>query len=55
MYEFFQGCFRVVKKILSGRIMSYKQVTEKANYPLDWRTVGNVLNKDNSRKIFVIG
>lgn len=38
--------FGVVKNILKGRVMSYKEVAVSAGRPLAARAVGNILNKN---------
>lgn len=41
----------IVKKIPKGEVLSYKKVAKLAGFPLAWRAVGNVLNKNKDPKI----
>lgn len=41
----------VVKKIPSGKTLTYKDVAGKAGNPLAYRAVGNVLNKNYDKNI----
>lgn len=43
--------YEVVKKIPRGDFLTYKKVAEKAGFPMAWRAVGNVLNKNKNPKI----
>ncbi len=48
----FQGkVFEVVKNILKGKVLTYKEVAELAGRPKAWRAVGNILNKNKDPKI----
>ncbi len=41
----------VVKKIPEGKVLTYKQVAEKAGRPNAFRAVGNILNKNYNPEI----
>jgi len=43
---FEEKIYKVVEKIPKGKVLSYKEVAQKAGYPKAWRAVGNVLNKN---------
>ncbi len=43
--------FNVVKNILKGKVLTYKEVAKLAGSPRAWRAVGNVLNKNKNPKI----
>lgn len=44
---------QVVSKIPSGRVLTYKEVAERAGRPRAWRAVGNILNRNRDyQKIF---
>lgn len=49
--NFKKKVYQVVRQIPKGKVMTYKQVVEKAGYPLAWRAVGNVLNKNYNPQI----
>ncbi|TSC75853.1 MAG: methylated-DNA-[protein]-cysteine S-methyltransferase [Parcubacteria group bacterium Gr01-1014_30] len=51
MPSFQEKVFQVVKKIPKGKVLTYKQVAQKAGRPLAWRAVGNILNKNKNPKI----
>ena len=51
MSKFQQKVYEVVRKIPKGKTMSYREVAEKAGFPLAWRAVGNVLNKNRNPKV----
>jgi len=38
--------YKVVAKIPKGNILTYKEVAELAGYPMAYRAVGNILNKN---------
>ncbi len=44
--------FEVARKIPRGKVLTYKEVTEKAGKPNAWRAVGNILNKNRNPKVF---
>lgn len=46
MTNFTKKVLDIVKMIPKGEILTYKQVAEKANSPLAFRAVGNVLKKN---------
>ncbi len=43
--EFQRKVYGVVRKIPKRKVMSYKEVAERAGRPRAWRAVGNILNK----------
>jgi len=43
--------YRVVSKIPKGKVMTYKEVAEKAGFPKAWRAVGNILNKNTDPNV----
>ncbi|MBU0476432.1 MGMT family protein [Patescibacteria group bacterium] len=49
--NFQKKVFNVVKKIPEGKVLSYKKVAELAGLPLSWRAVGNILNKNEDKRI----
>lgn len=46
MINFKQKVLEVVKKIPSGKTMTYAEVAKKAGSPKAYRSVGNILNKN---------
>ncbi|OHA91740.1 MAG: hypothetical protein A2665_02065 [Candidatus Zambryskibacteria bacterium RIFCSPHIGHO2_01_FULL_46_30] len=48
---FREKVYRVVKKILKGRVLTYKEVSRRAGKPFAYRAVGNVLNKNVDPKV----
>ena len=51
MINFRKEVFKVVRKILRGTTLSYKEVAQKAGRPLAWRAVGNILAKNKNPEI----
>ncbi len=51
MISFKDKVYNVVKKIPKGSVLTYKQVAKKIGYPLAFRAVGNVLNKNIDKKV----
>ena len=51
MTKFQKKVYQVVKKIPAGKMMTYKEVAEKAGFPKAWRAVGNVLNRNSDPEI----
>jgi O-6-methylguanine DNA methyltransferase len=49
--SFSKKVYEVVCKIPEGKVLTYKQVAEKAGNPLAFRAVGNILNKNYDKKI----
>ena len=49
--SFQRKVYQVVKKIPSGKVMTYKQVAEAAGSPRAYRAVGNILNKNYNPEI----
>ena len=49
--NFRKKVFNVVKKIPEGKVLSYKKAAELAGSPRAWRAVGNILNKNEDRRI----
>lgn len=48
---FTEMVYAVVKKIPKGKVLTYKQVAEKAGRPNAFRAVGNILNKNYNPEI----
>lgn len=46
MQHFSKAVYQIVRRIPAGEVMTYKEVAEKAGWPLAWRAVGNILNKN---------
>jgi len=44
--DFRNKVFQAVRKIPRGEVATYKELAEKADSPLAWRAVGNILNKN---------
>jgi methylated-DNA-[protein]-cysteine S-methyltransferase len=51
MTSFQKKVHEIVKKIPEGKILSYKTMAKLAGNPKAWRTVGNILNKNQNPKI----
>jgi len=51
MSLFQKKVFEVVKKIPKGKVLTYKEVAERAGFPKAWRAVGNVLKKNKNPQI----
>lgn len=49
--SFTDDVYKVVKKIPKGKVLTYKQVAEKAGRPNAFRAVGNILNKNYNPEI----
>lgn len=49
--DFRNEVYNVVKKIPKGKVLTYKQVAEKAGRSRAWRAVGNILNKNKNPDI----
>lgn len=49
--NFKENVLKVVKKIPSGKTMTYKEVAELAGSSRAWRAVGNILNKNKNPQI----
>ncbi len=45
---FKEKVIEIVKKIPKGKVLTYKQVAEKAGKPKAWRAVGNILAKNKN-------
>jgi len=43
--------YEAVKRIPKGKVMTYKEVSQKAGQARAWRAVGNILNKNTNPKI----
>jgi len=43
--------YKVVKKILKGQALTYKEVAKKIGHPKAYRAVGSALNKNINPKI----
>ena len=48
---FEEKIFEIVKGILPGDILTYKDVAESAGHPKAYRAVGNILNKNYNKDI----
>jgi len=48
---FQEKVYQIVKKIPSGRTMSYKEVAQSTDSPKAWRAVGNILHKNMDSEI----
>ena len=46
MTPFQEKIYKVVKKILRGEVLTYKQVAKAVGSPRAFRAVGNILNKN---------
>lgn len=51
MASFREKVLKVVKKIPKGDFLTYQEVTKLAGNSRAWRTVGNILNKNQNPKI----
>lgn len=51
MRNFKKEVLEVVSRIPKGKVLSYKEVAEKAGRPRAWRAVGNILRQNFSKKI----
>jgi len=49
--DFKEKVLKVVAKIPAGKVLTYKEVAEKAGSPKAWRVVGNILSKNKNKKI----
>ena len=49
--KFSNRVYQVVKKIPQGKVMSYKEVAQKACFSRAWRAVGNILAKNKNPQI----
>jgi O-6-methylguanine DNA methyltransferase len=43
--------YKVVSKILKGKVLTYRKVANLAGHPRAWRAVGNILNKNRNPKV----
>lgn len=48
---FKEKVYQIVKRIPKGRVLTYKEVAEKAGRPRAFRAVGNALNKNRDPKV----
>jgi len=48
---FKEKVFDVVKKIPSGKVLTYKEVAHLAGSPKAWRAVGNILHSNYNNEI----
>jgi len=51
MNSFAKKVYSITRKIPKGKVLTYKEVARRGGRPLAWRAVGNILNKNRSRKI----
>lgn len=49
--SFAEDVYRVVRTIPKGSVMTYKEVAERIGRPNAFRAVGNVLNKNQDKKV----
>ena len=49
--HFKEKVYEVVKKIPKGKVLTYKEVAERAGRSGAWRAVGNILNKNKDKNI----
>jgi O-6-methylguanine DNA methyltransferase len=49
--SFTERVYAVVRKIPKGKVLTYKEVAERAGSPKAFRAVGNILNKNYDPKI----
>jgi len=49
--DFSNKVFGIVKEIPKGKVLTYKEVAQRAGNPRAWRAVGNILNKNKDPKI----
>ncbi|MDI6883073.1 MAG: MGMT family protein [Patescibacteria group bacterium] len=49
--NFEKRVYEIVKQIPPGKLMTYKEITERARSPKAWRAVGNILAKNKNPKI----
>lgn len=49
--DFKSKVYQVVRKIAKGKVLSYKQVAQKAGNARAWRAVGNILAKNRDNRI----
>jgi len=48
---FKEEVIKIVKKIPRGKVLTYKEVAERAGRPKAWRAVGNILAKNKNPNI----
>jgi O-6-methylguanine DNA methyltransferase len=46
--NFREKIYQIVKKIPRGKVLTYKEVAERAGRPRAWRAVGNILAKNKN-------
>jgi len=49
--KFREKVLEAVRRIPAGKVLTYRQVAEKAGSPYAYRAVGNILNKNYDPKI----
>lgn len=49
--NFREKILEIVRKIPTGKVLTYKEVAKLAGKPMAWRAVGNILNKNRDFKI----
>lgn len=49
--DFQAKVYNIVRKIPKGKVLTYKQVAQKSNFPLAHRAVGNALAKNKNPQI----
>jgi methylated-DNA-[protein]-cysteine S-methyltransferase len=51
MDYFREKVYKEVSKIPEGKVSTYKRIARLAGRPKAWRAVGNILNKNRSKKV----
>lgn len=49
--KFTQKVYKIVSKIPKGKVLTYKEVAEKAGSPKAFRAVGNILSQNTDKNI----
>lgn len=48
--KFNEKCYKILKKVPKGKVVSYKQIAEKLGCKA-YRAVGNAMNKNKDKKV----
>lgn len=51
MTSFKEKVYKIVKKIPKGKVLTYKEVAQKADFPNSWQVVGQILSQNYDPKI----
>lgn len=51
MMNFQEKVYSIVKKIPKGKVLTYKEVAKKAGRPLAFRAVGNIMARNDDKKV----